>query len=85
MLAAPPALTARAIGVVNGVYYGAQALLPFVAGGLRKLAGPSAVFEGFALVGIAAGLAYLYVTINERRHPRVPPLAVEHAIEDAVS
>ncbi len=72
----------RAIAVINGLYYGAQALLPFIAQGLRQIAGAGGVFGGYAIVGIGAGLIYLVVTITERRHPRMSPKATAEAVSE---
>ena len=85
VLIAPPHLVARAIAVTNGLFYGAQALLPFIASALRQLAGPAGVFEGYAVVGIVAGLIYLRLAMTEKRHPRVSEAVVEDAIEDATA
>lgn len=74
----------RAIAVVNGLYYGAQALLPFAVKLLENLAGPGGVFQGFAAVGLLAGLYYAYVALTERRHPHVSAEETAEAISEAL-
>jgi hypothetical protein len=74
----------RAIAVVNGLYYGAQALLPFAVKALENLAGPGGVFQGFAVVGLLAGLYYTYVAATERRHPHVSEAETAEAISEAL-
>lgn len=67
VLAAPHG-PSRALAIVNGLYYGAQALLPFAVRILEHFAGPAGVFQGFAAVGLVGGLLYLYRALTGRRH-----------------
>lgn len=83
VLAAPQGAS-RALAIVNGLYYGAQALLPFAVRALEHIAGPSGVFQGFAAMGVLGGLLYLLRALTERRHPHVRAEAVGEAIAEAV-
>jgi MFS family permease len=67
ILVASPAQISRALAIITGVFYGSQALVPFIATGLRSMAGPVGVFLGFAVVGIAGGLLYLTQAIRLRQ------------------
>lgn len=82
VLAAPHG-PSRALAIVNGLYYGAQALLPFAVRILESVAGPAGVFEGFAAIGLIGGLFYLYLALNERRGQHVSVAAVMDKIVEA--
>jgi MFS family permease len=53
-----PIAPGRVLGVTNAALYGAQVLLPFVAGAISGLAGPAAVFFAFAAAAAAAAIFY---------------------------
>lgn len=61
-----PLNASRALSLVGGVYYGAQALLPFAAQAIGRVAGPGGVFEGFAVIGLIWAAAYVFVIKKER-------------------
>jgi MFS family permease len=65
-VASEPASPGRMIGIVNGVYYGAQALLPFVALAIGNAFGASGVFKAFAIISLAWGLKYAAVAFRGR-------------------
>jgi predicted MFS family arabinose efflux permease len=67
----------RALGLANGVLYGAQGLFPFVANGISGMAGPKAVFAWFGYSGVAIGLLYCIAEVSRRtRHStHVPPVS----------
>jgi MFS family permease len=67
ILIAPPAQISRALAIVIGVFYGSQALVPFIATALSSIAGPAGVFLGFAVVGITGGLIYLAQALRHRQ------------------
>jgi predicted MFS family arabinose efflux permease len=54
----------RALGLANGVLYGAQGLFPFVANGISAVAGPKAVFAYFGYAGVAIGIVYLIAAMT---------------------
>lgn len=83
VLAAPQG-PSRALAIVNGIYYGAQALLPFAVRILEGMAGPAGVFEGFAAIGMIGGLFYLYRALHERRSQHITINAVNDKIADMV-
>jgi hypothetical protein len=56
----------RALGLANGLLYGAQGLFPFVANGISALAGPKAVFAYFGYSAVAIGIIYLIAAIARR-------------------
>jgi hypothetical protein len=56
----------RALGLANGVLYGAQGLFPFVASGISTLSGPKAVFASFGCCSLGIGIAYGVVAIVHR-------------------
>lgn len=51
----PPHLGAQAIGLANGVMFGAQLAFPFIAAWVRAIAGLSGLFMLFGLVMLAIG------------------------------
>lgn len=55
MAVSPPHLGAQAIGLANGVMFGAQLAFPFIAAWVRGMAGLSGVFILFGLVLLAIG------------------------------
>jgi MFS family permease len=56
----------RALGLANGVLYGAQGLFPFVASGISTLSGPKAVFASFGCCTLGIGIAYGVAAIAHR-------------------
>jgi MFS family permease len=65
-VASEPASPGRMIGIVNGIYYGAQALLPFVALAIGKTFGASGVFKAFAIISLIWGVTYAATAFRER-------------------
>jgi MFS family permease len=65
-VASEPASPGRMIGIVNGIYYGAQALLPFVALAIGKTFGASGVFKAFAIISLLWGVTYAATAFRER-------------------
>ncbi|SCW61261.1 Predicted arabinose efflux permease, MFS family [Sphingobium faniae] len=55
MAISPPHLSAQAIGLANGVMFGAQLAFPFIAAWMRGVAGLSGLFILFGLVLLAIG------------------------------
>jgi MFS family permease len=66
-VATAPDSPGRTIGIVNGIYYGAQSLLPFVAQALGNAFGAAGVFEVFAVVAIAWGVGYVVAATRRSR------------------
>ena len=62
-----PANTARALGLANGIMFGAQLLFPFIAGWIRGQTSLSGVFIAFALAGITIGIATIVTTMASRK------------------
>jgi MFS family permease len=56
----------RALGLANGVLYGAQGLFPFVASGISTLSGPKAVFASLGCCSLGIGIAYGVAAIAHR-------------------
>jgi len=54
-----PVSPGRVVGVTNAALYGTQVLLPFVASGISRLAGPAAVFFAFAVAAGCGAVFYL--------------------------
>jgi hypothetical protein len=69
----------RALGLANGVLYGAQGLFPFVANGISALAGPKAVFAYFGYSGVAIGIIYLIAAIARRASLEPAATETHHA------
>lgn len=68
LAAAPPEKASQAIGLANGVMFGAQLAFPFIATWVRGLAGLSGVFLTFGAAMLAAGAM---VAVFGRRRARV--------------
>lgn len=62
-----PTHPGRTIGIVNGIFYGAQALLPFVAQGLQSAFGIAGVFEVFAAISLVLAAIYASAALRGRR------------------
>ncbi len=56
-----------ALGLANGVLYGAQAAFPFVSSAINQHAGPAAVFEIFGLSALALAAVHSWIAIVRRR------------------
>ena len=56
MAISPPHLGAQAIGLANGVMFGAQLAFPFIAAWVRAAAGLSGLFLLFGLVMLVIGV-----------------------------
>lgn len=59
--------TARALGLANGVMFGAQLLFPFVASWIRSQTSLSGVFIAFGLSGVAIGLGTFLTGLVARK------------------
>jgi MFS family permease len=57
----------RALGLANGVYYGAQAFFPVVSAGITRSAGPAAVFSVLGCLALAVAVAYLAAAVGSGR------------------
>lgn len=71
MAISPPHLGAQAIGLANGVMFGAQLAFPFLAAWIRGMAGLSGVFILFGLVVLILGAGIAVKAVLNR-----PPRAV---------
>jgi MFS family permease len=69
MAVSPPHLGAQAIGLANGVMFGAQLAFPFFAAWIRGVAGLAGVFIVFGLVVLAVGAGISARTLLSRRKP----------------
>lgn len=76
----PPAQHSQAIGLANGVMFGAQLLFPFIASAIRGYAGLVGVFFAFGGVSLAIGLG-LFAYLRTRR-ARARPATVPTSVPD---
>jgi predicted MFS family arabinose efflux permease len=67
----------RALGLANGVLYGAQGLFPFVANGISRMAGPKGVFAYFGYAGVTIGIIYCVAEISRRARYSKQPSSTE--------
>jgi predicted MFS family arabinose efflux permease len=67
----------RALGLANGVFYGAQGLFPFVANAISRLAGPKAVFDYFGYTGIVIAILYCIAAVSHSVRRSKQPAQME--------
>ncbi len=69
----PPGLGAQAIGLANGVMFGAQILFPFIASAIRAATGLVGVFFAFGAAALAISVAmYSYARLRRQSPLRRP-------------
>ena len=67
----PPAKAAQAMGLASGTMFGAPLVLPFIASGIRHVAGLAAEFLAFGAVALAIALV-IFVRLGWERHRATP-------------